>query len=493
MASVHANWVHRGEGNSSFNPTVTVQGRIHHYIGGLQPAPGRSSASFAIYIFDTELDVQSEIRSHNVPIVSQGLMTRLAHMLHQSNSYVRSFLRLGEWMREDTPSPEYQIVIHADRRPSGEHVRRYNGPSCPEVAALIPENEDGMVGNRDIVVRKRGSLNSNGNEALDKVKVTHRSYDPLSYVILFPDGRDGWHLNMRFTDDSKQRKLTPMMFYRWHMFQRRSEFSTILHAGRHFQHYLVDQFCKIESERLSYLELNQHKLRVENYTTLREQLGDPGGPSDESEAVRAGRLVILPSTYVGGERYMRQKMHDIIATSNKLGHPDIFLTMTCNPNWPEILRSLLPGQTPKDRPDLCARVFKLKLKALMETVIRDKIFGEVVAHVRVIEFQKRGLPHAHCIFILDQVSKNSLRSPAAVDDVISAEIPREQDEELRSLVLQHMVHNPCGPHNSAAVCMGDKGCKKHFPKRFQSETEQSESEHYISYRRRCLRKAEKLL
>ncbi len=61
MGSVHANLEQRGEGNSSFNPTVTVQGRIHHYIGGLQPSPGRSPAFLAMYIFDTDLDLQSNI------------------------------------------------------------------------------------------------------------------------------------------------------------------------------------------------------------------------------------------------------------------------------------------------------------------------------------------------------------------------------------------------------------------------------------------------
>ncbi len=118
----------------------------------------------------------------------------------------------------------------------------------------------------------------------------------------------------------------------------------------------------------------------------------------------------------------------------------------------------------------------------MEAVIKDKIFGEVVAHVRVIEFQKRGLPHAHCIFILDQASKSVLRNPVRVDTVISAELPPEDDDELRELMLQHMVHNQCGSHNPAAVCMGDRGCKKNFPKTFRSETQQSESEQYISYR-----------
>ncbi len=86
---------------------------------------------------------------------------------------------------------------------------------------------------------------------------------------------------------------------------------------------------------------------------------------------------------------MRQKMHD------KPGNPNIFLTMTSNPSWSEIRRSPRPGQTPKDRPDLCARVFRFNLKALMETATKDKVFGTVAAHVQVIEFQKRGLPHAH--------------------------------------------------------------------------------------------------
>ncbi len=181
---------------------------------------------------------------------------------------------------------------------------------------------------------------------------------------------------------------------------------------------------------------------------------------------------------------MRQKMHDIIATSKKMGHPDIFLTLTCNPNWPEIRRSLLAGQSLQDRPELSARVFSLKLKSLMEAVNKNKIFGDVVAHVRVIELQKRGLPHAHCIFILQQASKNALRNPARVDTVISAELRPEDDDELRELVLQHMVHNPCGSHNPTAVRMGDRGCKKNFPKTFRSEAQQSESEHYISYRRR---------
>jgi Helitron helicase-like domain at N-terminus len=39
---------------------------------------------------------------------------------------------------------------------------------------------------------------------------------------------------------------------------------------------------------------------------------------------------------------------------------DLFITMTANPKWPEVLDALLPGQTPSDRPNLVSRVFHQK-------------------------------------------------------------------------------------------------------------------------------------
>jgi hypothetical protein len=53
-----------------------------------------------------------------------------------------------------------------------------------------------------------------------------------------------------------------------------------------------------------------------------------------------------------------------------------------------------------DRPDLVARVFKQKKDQLMNDLIVGEVLGKVVAHMHVIEFQKRGLPHAHILLIL---------------------------------------------------------------------------------------------
>ena len=80
--------------------------------------------------------------------------------------------------------------------------------------------------------------------------------------------------------------------------------------------------------------------------------------------------------------------------------PDLFITMTCNPNWPEIRNNLKAGETVENRPDLVARVFQLKKNQFLDDIIKGKIFGQSVAHLWVIEHQKQGLPHIHILIIL---------------------------------------------------------------------------------------------
>ncbi|EIW59200.1 uncharacterized protein TRAVEDRAFT_121299, partial [Trametes versicolor FP-101664 SS1] len=102
--------------------------------------------------------------------------------------------------------------------------------------------------------------------------------------------------------------------------------------------------------------------------------------------------------------------------------------MTANPRWPEVERELLPGQTPSDRPDLIARVFQMKKKALLHDILKNGIFGRVVAHIYTIEFQKRGLPHMHLLIFLDR--RDKLLDPASVDTLIRATWPDPQTEPL---------------------------------------------------------------
>ncbi len=73
---------------------MTLQGRIQHFLGALQPAPGRRPAFLSVYIHDTDFDVQSELRSRNFAGADRAVLTSLASMLHQS------FMSLHELARE---------------------------------------------------------------------------------------------------------------------------------------------------------------------------------------------------------------------------------------------------------------------------------------------------------------------------------------------------------------------------------------------------------
>jgi hypothetical protein len=69
-----------------------------------------------------------------------------------------------------------------------------------------------------------------------------------------------------------------------------------------------------------------------------------------------------------------------------------------------------------------------------------------------IEFQKRGLPHAHILLTL--APEDKLRSPADYDTLISAEVPDPVAEpDLYETVTRNMMHGPCGSLKPDAPCM----------------------------------------
>src|SRR5712672_710519 len=153
----------------------------------------------------------------------------------------------------------------------------------------------------------------------------------------------------------------------------------------------------------------------------------------------------------------------------RFAYMDLFITMTTNPDWAEIQRELLPGQTSYDRPDLVARVFKLKLQELIDDIYKRKVFGPVSAYVYVVEFQKRGLPHTHILVMLDKNFR--LRSPSDIDSCISAQWPDpEKYPLLFDTIKSCMVHGPCGNINPDAPCMKNGICSKGYPKPYQSVT-----------------------
>src|SRR6266536_403948 len=108
--------------------------------------------------------------------------------------------------------------------------------------------------------------------------------------------------------------------------------------------------------------------------------------------------------------------------------PNLFITMTCNPNWPKIKEALLPRQTAQDHPDIISYIFNMKLKAMLKDILKENIFEKVLAYLYTIEFQKRSLPHAHMLFILAQEHKP--QTVTDYDTFISAKISNKESNPL---------------------------------------------------------------
>ena len=285
---------------------------------------------------------------------------------------------------------------------------------------------------------------------------------------------------------------------------RREDASILPHAaGRLFQQYCVDAYCKAEGQRLHWCRNNQDTLRTEEYQVLQDWVASQATTRANSQAAAAsadraapkvGRPVILPSSFVGGARAMPMNYHDALAIVREYGKPDFFVTFTANPAWPEIRNNLAPGEHAVNRPDLVARVFQLKLKALLKDLIQESVLGQVMAYCWTIEFQKRGLPHAHILLIMRPDCKP--RTPADVDRVVSAELPDDSDPEqadLLQIVSSLLVHGPCGPLAGNKPCMNEHGmCSKGFPKDFAEETVLPQDQYPVYRRRdngRCVEKS----
>jgi hypothetical protein len=138
-----------------------------------------------------------------------------------------------------------------------------------------------------------------------------------------------------------------------------------------------------------------------------------------------GKMFILPATFTGSPRHMHVYAQDAMTYVRNYGLPDLFITFTCNSAWHEIKEELLVGQSPTDRHDLTVRVFKQKLVKLMDVICKYHIYGETRCWMYSIEWQKRGLPHAHILVWL----KEKIR-PTQIDSIISAELPNPQEDPV---------------------------------------------------------------
>uniref|UniRef100_A0A1I8H099 Helitron_like_N domain-containing protein n=1 Tax=Macrostomum lignano TaxID=282301 RepID=A0A1I8H099_9PLAT len=239
-----------------WNPSFILHGQMHHRIGSLLPDPGNEARFCQVFFVDQELQTRLQWATG----LNGRLLEELQAMLHACNGYVCSLKSAVDLLRNDPQLQSAKVVINPDARPSGEHARRFNLPECSEVGILTDlDDTEGaaQTRRRDVILRLRGG-------GLQSICDTHRSYDPLEYVLLFPFGEDGWSIGLK-----QDRGITIMKYYAFMIQVRPGQFNSLHYGGRLFQQYLVDQAAKIESERLNYIRLHQKDLLSERLRGLR--------------------------------------------------------------------------------------------------------------------------------------------------------------------------------------------------------------------------------
>ena len=117
---------------------------------------------------------------------------------------------------------------------------------------------------------------------------------------------------------------------------------------------------------MNYLKTHQADLRAEHYQGLQDAVHQL---DFEAGVTAVGKRIVLPSSYAGSPRAMHQNYLDAMTIVRKFGKPDFFITMTANPPWPEIVDNLRGQETAHSRPDLVARVFRIKFKALLDDLL----------------------------------------------------------------------------------------------------------------------------
>ncbi|XP_076069972.1 uncharacterized protein LOC143041799 [Oratosquilla oratoria] len=222
--------------------------------------------------------------------------------------------------------PEMTLILKAaEGLQTREHKGVYHLPSSSAavggIVNLEPGNDPPLV---IITSPKPGS-----NYVTRILEHSNFFYDPFQYPLLIPHGNMGYSYTLKLLQKGdkvrKYNKLTPAAFYSSMYMEREGVFNYITKCRRLFQQFVVDNYVKVETMRLDFIERNQNEIRKERSDILRGENGKD-----------RGQRIIIPPSYVGGPRYIKQRQQDALAFVTNYGSPDFFITFTMNPAWEEL-------------------------------------------------------------------------------------------------------------------------------------------------------------
>ena len=418
-------------------------------VGSIEPENPEESPKFIQVFFNSKNEKEAILKTAK----NAGIRdVKKKHMewlttLHRWIKHYNPIYKVYQQVKDFTPSEEQQqdvklvFTSHVPMNVDGDprtfiDPNESSGPVCisNELGAIIDtsnSDNDNETYKHDIVIKKIG-------EGVKAVDSQHRMKEPLMYPLLFPHGTQGFGKDVyqhqrestRRDGSTYHKRVTGHEYLKHRLYRRDNEHDMYLRHGRLTQEWILSSYLHVEKKNLDYLRLNQDKLKAGNYKEVKAAMA-------AKKLGQAGTHVILPSSYRGSPRDNIQRYCDAMAVVRSLGKPSYFITMTCNPKWKEIVDNLPYGLKAHECPDLVARVFNIKLNALLDDLTKEHVLGKVKGYTYVIEFQKRGLPHAHILLIMED--QDTPKRPEHYDRVVTAEF--SDDPEVREVQAEYMYHH----------------------------------------------------
>ena len=231
--------------------TFRIQGSPHHQIGPALPTSGEPPKFSQIYIYDSERELQN--RNSIFPELNRDTLPNLQQLMHEINPFVDQYKTMVQ-LAEEQNTLDNSSSIGIERmsevkmvfRAEGAHdKRRYSRPTTSSEIGAIIIGGDGSSGSRtttsrDIVVHLRY------NGSLSRINELNQFYDPLHYVLLYPEGSASWNINSKSisTPENEGSRVSAMDYYSFHLMVRLNNGNLLHLFGKLFHQYIVDMYAK---------------------------------------------------------------------------------------------------------------------------------------------------------------------------------------------------------------------------------------------------------
>ncbi|XP_018359882.1 PREDICTED: uncharacterized protein LOC108759082 [Trachymyrmex cornetzi] len=329
-----------------------IQGQIYYQINtALYPTPNETPSYGQLFIVDN--NEATECRLHRNSNLNEEMLHLIDKLMRKNNIFAQSYRMMHEEIQMQQLTENYNMRDLQLGFLTKKGIDRYNIQKVNEVAAVFYTTADGEIPETYVTIYNKR------NKTLQQVSTMDPNVEPWIYPLFYPYGNQ-------------------------------------------------DNYIKIEKDRINYCKQNQKQLRIESYQGLIDYLANAAN----NDNAHVGKMIILPSTFVGSPRNMLQHYQDAMTIVRRYGKPDIFITMTCNPICREIKENLFPNQQPADGPDICAHE--------IQEFIEARYVGPVEACWRILSksLQEKShtifrlpihLPNKHSVIIDDNINNDAIR------------------------------------------------------------------------------------